>query len=134
MVATETRTALDRLRDVEPDLARDLDSRVSAGAKLLDRVEPGWHRRIALDRLAMESCDQCILGQLHGQFWSGFLSVLRPLPSTVLFSAAGFGFTLRDSEQNLSACVWPVERVRLRFAALGCLWRIAVLKRVSSDG
>jgi hypothetical protein len=38
---------------------------------LLDRKYPGWAEKISLDTLAMESCDNCILGQLFGSFREG---------------------------------------------------------------
>lgn len=48
-----------------------LSDRVTAGANLLDEKWPGWYSVIALDRLAMESCTQCILGQLCGNYHDG---------------------------------------------------------------
>jgi hypothetical protein len=110
----------------EPALARDLAARVRRGAVLLDRVEPGWHLRVAGDRLAMETCDRCILGQLYGDYLKGFRMVTGPLPSHRLFSAADHGFTLRFAEQDLDQ---RDDRVLGRFAALADLWRAEVLAR-----
>jgi hypothetical protein len=41
-------------------------ARVTAGAEFLDRVEPGWARRIDLDVLDLVDCDVCVIGQLAG--------------------------------------------------------------------
>jgi hypothetical protein len=41
-------------------------ARVTAGAEFLDRVEPGWDRRIDLDVLDLGACDACVIGQLAG--------------------------------------------------------------------
>ena len=37
------------------------------GAELLDRVMPGWHDKVNLDRLDMSGCSHCVLAQLAGQ-------------------------------------------------------------------
>lgn len=37
------------------------------GALLLDKMIPGWHRRVNLERLTMSSLSLCMLGQLFGQ-------------------------------------------------------------------
>jgi hypothetical protein len=129
-MSTTTQTAWDRLHATEPGLADELVGRVERGAALLDRVEPGWAARINCDRLAMESCNQCILGQLHGRFSTGFLLVLRTMPSMNLYSAAHHGFTLFDLEQDpLSAIGMYGDAPQARFAALGDLWRAEVRAR-----
>ena len=46
-------------------------ARVTRGAALLDRVAPGWHWWINSQRLLMESCFNCALGQLYGHFDKG---------------------------------------------------------------
>lgn len=42
----------------------NLDAEVNRGAKLLDRVVPGWHKRITQSTLRLESPSVCVLGQL----------------------------------------------------------------------
>lgn len=39
--------------------------RVTRGAALLERFDPGWWQRINLDELALDSPCHCILGQLY---------------------------------------------------------------------
>lgn len=39
---------------------------VKCGAQLLDKLVPGWHKRIDLERLNMVDINLCILGQLFG--------------------------------------------------------------------
>lgn len=41
---------------------------VAAGAAYLDDTNPGWWRRINLDRLDLSSTCRCILGQLDGDY------------------------------------------------------------------
>lgn len=50
---------------------------VARGAAWLDGVEPGWWDRVNLDTLHMESCKNCVLGQLGGDFRHE-LAKLRP--------------------------------------------------------
>lgn len=44
---------------------------VQEGAELLDRMHPDWAKRINLDTLKIESCNDCILGQLYGGYSKG---------------------------------------------------------------
>lgn len=39
------------------------------GAEYLDTHMPGWHRKINLDELEIESSCHCIIGQLVGSFY-----------------------------------------------------------------
>jgi hypothetical protein len=41
-----------------------LDERVATGARWLDSILPGWHRTIDTSMLDLDSCCNCILGQL----------------------------------------------------------------------
>ena len=115
----------DRLLKTEPTLAAQLVERVARGAKLLDESQPGWRERIRADELAMETCDQCVLGQLYGDYATGFKEMLKPFDSRVQFSSGDHGFTLRDSEQGpLRLQGQPIPRhILFRFAALAELWR-----------
>jgi hypothetical protein len=103
----------------------DYAARVRRGAALLDRFRPGWAREIDCDRLAMESCDSCILGQLWGDYMDGFRELVRPLDSRVLFSAANHGFALFWREQMSP---WTMNR----FAALADAWCDEIRRRTES--
>lgn len=103
---------------------------------MLDRVRPGWWREIALDRLAMETCYRCIIGQLYGDYWLGCRELWKSLPSHHLFAASGFGFTLPDEEQD----EWIEEHGddgessdRL-FAPLADAWRAEIDRRIRESG
>lgn len=39
---------------------------VKKGAQLLDKVLPGWHNEVALDKLDMSEGSMCMMGQLFG--------------------------------------------------------------------
>lgn len=43
-----------------------LATTVARGAALLDEKVPGWYTRVNVETLKMESCVQCMLGQLFG--------------------------------------------------------------------
>jgi hypothetical protein len=106
-------------------MSTDYAARVARGAALLDRVRPGWACEVAADRLAMESCDRCILGQLYGEYSLGFWTLTRPLDARKLFSAADHGFTLHASEQAA-----PDADTFARFARLADAWRAAIRERL----
>lgn len=48
-----------------------LASRVRAGVALLDREQPGWTAKIAVDRLDIRNGAICVLGQMYGEFAAG---------------------------------------------------------------
>lgn len=52
--------------------------RVKAGAILLDGIKPGWFKNIDVFSLDLSTCEDCILGQLFGDY-DGFREVLFPL-------------------------------------------------------
>jgi hypothetical protein len=102
--------------------------RVEKGAALLDGVRPGWAGEIATDRLAMETCNKCVLGQLYGDYQEGWFRVLEPLPASRLFSAAAHGFTLYGTEQDTG--IDPRAVILDRFAVLAEAWRAEVRRRL----
>lgn len=61
--------------------------RVARGVALLDRVRPGWAQLVDLDRLDMQECAACVLGQLYGDFDDGCIANSLPLAA-----AAEHGF------------------------------------------
>lgn len=40
--------------------------RIAKGAVFLDERQPGWRRRVDLDKLDLFSLDDCVLGQVYG--------------------------------------------------------------------
>ena len=44
----------------------DEREKVAKGAKLMDKILPGWHNQVNLDKLEMESGAMCLLGQTFG--------------------------------------------------------------------
>lgn len=55
---------------------------VLRGIELLDRQVPGWRDRIDWDRLEMDSCYDCILGQLFDFYCTGLdeLGLIAGIP------------------------------------------------------
>lgn len=47
---------------------------VKKGAKLLDKILPGWHKQVHLERLWMGDPSLCMLGQLFGPRVEGALA------------------------------------------------------------
>ena len=44
---------------------------VDAGVALLDERLPGWHKEIDADNLNLSDCNECVLGQLFGNYVKG---------------------------------------------------------------
>lgn len=55
----------------------DVVQRAREGAKFLDKVEPGWYRKVNPLKLDMRSCVDCVLGQLYGEFILGMETLMR---------------------------------------------------------
>ena len=87
---------------------------VDNGATLLDEKRPGWFREIAMDRLAMSNCTDCVLGQVYGSYWSGCNALgLMPFRDSYGF----FTKTEKYEYWNLLADLWRAEiRTRLEQA------------------
>lgn len=49
-------------------LARMAQEAAARGARFLDERRPGWEREIDLSVLDLQSCHDCIIGQLYGNF------------------------------------------------------------------
>ena len=80
--------------------------RVAAGAAFLDEREPGWDKRIDLDKLSIGSGCNCVLGQLYQGFGLGL--VATGLVDTI-DQDVDLGFywddegTVREEVQDLTA-------------------------------
>ena len=85
-------------------------SRVLAGARLLDEQCPKWEKDIDLERLEMDSCRRCILGQLFGDYNNGKLAL-------GLITGAVFGFNEVGSEDVM------------KFPELTAMWKRLVARR-----
>ncbi len=49
--------------------------RVKAGAALLDRKRPGWANKVVAETLDMREGEQCVLGQIFGDFDAGLRKI-----------------------------------------------------------
>jgi hypothetical protein len=105
------------------DLATlDIQARVARGARLLDRVRPGWWQEINLKTLSLDDCWVCVLGQLYGGYKFG-LSTLRREPETRNCYPEYFGFTVDNYG----------SRNELReFRSLTVAWRVEIARRAGA--
>ncbi|WP_022835131.1 hypothetical protein [Salisaeta longa] len=114
-----------RVQRISANFAR---ARVKRGASFLDAMQPGWHRDVDLDRLELASGEQCVLGQLHGEFRMGLgRSLLWSMDSAPLSSASpvDYGFQcVRDV---------PEEAQARDYRLLNIAWHAAVHARQCED-
>ena len=94
-----------------------IDRRASRGARRLDEVESGWPWSIDPTKLKMWTLDQCVLGQLYGNYRLGLMKVDCDLDEDV---SHGFAPTFWGSIFLLYALrlarAWKRE-IRSRLAA-----------------
>lgn len=70
------------------------ETEVARGIALLDEKILGWRDRIDLGRLNIASCEDCILGQLYGDYFDGREILTGNIPPTEGFDWAVYrGFT-----------------------------------------
>jgi len=97
-------------------MTTDLASRVDAGARLLDQKLPSWYRGVALDELAMQSCDRCILGQIYGSYTEGCDSLGLDWGGQYGFDRLVYSAGGKDSDYPALADLWRAE-IRKRLEA-----------------
>lgn len=110
--------------------------RVTRGAKLLDRIKPGWHTKLDLTTLNMDSPIYCILGLVFGSFETGCRKInkteaphLGKLPcgglnSSSWYLAALFGFYVM-----LNLDIYDDRRVENMYGHLTKYWKQEIMKR-----
>lgn len=105
-----------------------VQKRVERGATYLDRVDPGWHRRVNPGTLELEDGEHCVLGQLHGEFRLGLgrshVLSLSSAPRASL-SPVAYGFKCVEGVSD----AWQARDYELLTAA----WRDAVRARAAAD-
>jgi hypothetical protein len=70
------------------------ETEVARGIALLDKRTPGWRERLDPDRLAIASCEDCVLGQLYGDYFDGREALHGNMPLVDAFDwAVDHGFT-----------------------------------------
>lgn len=97
--------------------SRSPEDRVAAGARVMDGVNPEWFWNIDLKELNLTDCYNCVIGQLHGEFYKG----CTELNFTKAMAAAG-GFNIAepmDYESDLDA----------EYTELTALWRQEIIRR-----
>ena len=85
--------------------------RVASGAALLDERMPGWHQRIDLDTLDIDSCKNCVLGQIYGS------------PQMEVSFDPGLGFDIDDADYRFASSS------RQRVKRLTVAWRELIESR-----
>lgn len=100
---------------------RVIEKSVERGAAYLDRVNPGWDKRIDLDNFSIGTYERCVLGQLHGGYQKG-MGVLGLGPR----EAWRCGFDLSPLARWPS---WRIFATRSGFDELNARWRELILAR-----
>jgi hypothetical protein len=91
------------------------EAEVKNGIRLLDEKVPGWAKRINLAKLDMESCHNCILGQLFGLYETGLYAIGAVISNTKENTEEGF-FCHKEEDSDKLKEVWRTE-IKKRQAA-----------------
>lgn len=76
-----------------------------AAACALDRYRPDWYRRLDLDRLDLASTRLCVLGQVYGDYATGWDAVV-PRAAAEGHGRVSLGFSAFASRDVWIAEVW----------------------------
>lgn len=101
-------------------------TRVRLGAELLDKHEPGWHRRINLETLSLCSYTNCILGQLFYEFNKGMHALEQAIGTELIEWRVGFDINPREDICDEDVKEKPYD-------LLDKWWRVVVDERLTYD-
>lgn len=89
------------------------------GAALLDKRMPNWHRRVNAERLNIDKCKDCVLGQLFWQYDLGLQALNVTNQEAIML---GFYAGIQK----------PRKREQ-RYIALTSEWRARIAERLEAD-
>jgi len=92
-----------------------LRKRVRRGAVLLDKQNSGWEENVRVDILNMSCADNCVLGQLYGNYFTG--SVQLRLHGSRATRTHGFSLLWRNGSWEKLREIWTTEITERRQAA-----------------
>lgn len=114
-----------RTRRITPEKVRE---RVDRGATYLDEVDPEWYQRVDAETLELGDGEQCVLGQMHGEFRLGLgrshLISMSSAPRASL-SPVAYGFKCVEGV--------PDEWQSYDYDLLNAAWTEAVRTRQETD-
>ncbi|MEV4575901.1 hypothetical protein AB0K16_21915 [Nonomuraea jabiensis] len=99
----------------------NFSERVAAGAALLDKKTPGWYQDIDLGILDLYSTDDCILGQVFGDYSGGAAFLGLDIPGQY---AHGFDVPHSDAGEIANLEQW---------VALTACWKAEIRQRVEAE-
>lgn len=101
------------IRKEFPKMSANLKNRIKEGVALLDESYPNWYKHINLEKLDIQFKNECILGQLYGNY------NFTPLARTQ--NAVKYGFYLKHVNPKKNWSKLTLE------------WKKAVLERQNKD-
>lgn len=100
-------------------MANTISERVARGARLMDEREPGWFKRVDVDRLDMLSPRDDVLGQT----WDG------PVPSWSSPSSTHYDALFPDPVNEVASGYGFDGKSRRELTLLGEEWKRVILAR-----
>ena len=100
-------------------------NRARKGAKLLDKVAPGWEKKIKPGVLDLANGCNCILGQVYGDYSTGLtVSSIREIEEDCLAPSARFSYGFSAEGDG--------GTMRKRFALLTKAWLLLLAERAAA--
>ena len=101
--------------------------RVARGVLLLDKYVPSWAGKIDLAFLDMGNCAHCVLGQVFGSYFSGYMALGDQV-------AAGGDVWSGTFDAGFDLNRWSDESQSGYYSLLNKQWRIIIAERQKSAG
>jgi hypothetical protein len=114
-----------------------IEERVRRGATLLDREKPGWAEQINEAELVMKSCNDCVLGQVYGDYFVGrrTLGLVNPTSSDWGHKkTAAHGFYANEVLELAATTFEEAEAIaKADYDALATAWRAEIRARLQPE-
>jgi hypothetical protein len=92
--------------DIPEKEYKALMARVKAGAAVLDKDWQGWRSGIDLERLDITSIGNCVLGQLYGDYGTGWRTLEKQAGYELECRDLGFSWWWNEEDPDLLTAVW----------------------------
>ncbi len=104
---------------------KELEKKVERGIKWLDKVKPGWHKKINLEVLNLNNSSVCVCGQVFGDFWKSIYenehaswrkgeAIKGDKAAMTLKQSISRGFYTKNDDYTLLTSIWFMKISKLK--------------------
>lgn len=99
---------------------------VNRGVRLLDEINPNWHRKVDLSKFDLGSPTMCVLGQVYGEFTDAIRDIAYDLVQGRLKG-------LRVDDVHLDDAYYGFDTAEWGYEDLGHAWQNVIAARQEAD-